>query len=175
MLRKRAFIIVPVGQEAEAFENGSIPELVCVFDQFLVAAISSFEIGAQTVGDLLDAAAQGGIVEHIDDGPVYIRNRHLSVMPPDGLGTEDLLRLHMFERKIKAMPLLLLRTDGLTSDHNDVFEYLLGKVPMLGSGTASDIGWREKRRHENPAIIKNTFRTESIDGRRNVSTSSDPT
>ena len=82
-----------VSQEAKAFEYSAIPELVSIFDQLQIAAIGSLEIRVEAIRDLLDAAANGWIVEHIDDGPVHIGNRYFGLMPPHRPGTEDFLRL----------------------------------------------------------------------------------
>lgn len=94
-------------------------------------------------------------------------------MLPDWLGTETLLGLPVLECEVNAMPLLLLRPDSPAGDYDDVVGDLSRKVPVLGGGTAADVGGREKRRHENPCIIKDTSRAQLIERCRYISSGPD--
>ena len=93
----------------------------------------------------MDAAANGWVIEHVDNGPVDIGDRHFALMAPDRLGTEDFLGFQVLERKIKAVPLLLSDADGLAGDHDDILENLFREIPMLGGRAA---GATVVRRHD---------------------------
>ena len=64
--------------------------------------------------------------------------------------------------------------DGLSRNDDDVLENLLGQIPMLRGGTASDVSGRKERGHKNPSVVENAFRTERIDRCRNIGAGPDP-
>ena len=174
LLDERRPPILPFGQKAEALEDSTISKPIGVLDQLCIAAIGPPEIGIQAIRNLLDAAANGWVIEHVDNGPVDIGDRHFALMAPDRLGTEDFLGFQVLERKIKAVPLLLSDADGLAGDHDDILENLFREIPMLGGRAAADIGRREQRRHEDPRIIEYTFRAERNERSRYISAPPDP-
>ena len=155
-------------EEAEPLEHGAIAELIAIGDQLLVIAVGALEIGLEAIRDLLNAAAKGGIVEHVDNRPVNIGDGHLCVVAPDWFCAEDFFRLQVLQSEVEALPLLVPLADGLSRYDHDVFENLLGQIPMLRGGAAGDVAGREQRRHEHPGIIENPFRPERVDRRRDI-------
>src|SRR5579859_3820671 len=117
---------------------------------------------------MLNTTPERRVVEHVDDRPVNIGDRHLGVVTPDGLGAEDFFGPQVLECEVEALPRLVGLADSLSRNDHDVLENLLGQVPMLRCGAASDVARRKQRRHENPSIIENAFRAECIDRRRNI-------
>ena len=80
----------------------------------------------------------------------------------------------MLEREFKALSRLMSVADGLASDHDDIFENLLGEVPMLRRRAACDVCGRKYCRNEDPGIVQDAFRTERIEGRGDVCSGPDP-
>lgn len=122
----------------------------------------------------MNAAAEHGIVEHVDHRAVDVGDWNLGVMPPDWLGTKNLVGGEMLQGKVETLPFLVLLTNGLTGDDDNILEDLLRKVPMLGSGSAGDISRAEQRGYENPAIVQDTVRAKGVDRRRNISSRANP-
>jgi hypothetical protein len=122
----RGAVIASFCEEAKPLEDGAIAELVRVFDQLLIAAVGSFEVRIEAIRHLVNAAAERGTIEHVDDRPVNIRDQNLGVVTPDRFGAEDLFRLRVLQREVEAPPFLVPLADGLSRDNHDVFENLLG-------------------------------------------------
>src|SRR5262249_25405543 len=80
----------------------------------------------------------------------------------------------MLQREFKALPYLVPLPDNPAGDHDDVFEYLFGEVPVLSSGASRNISGRKERRNKNPSVVQNAFRSERVDGCGDISPRADP-
>src|SRR5215813_1286337 len=80
----------------------------------------------------------------------------------------------MLQREFKALPYLVPLPDNPAGDHDDVFEYLFGEVPVLSSGASRNISGRKERRNKNPSVVQNAFRSECVDGCGDISPRADP-
>lgn len=78
-------------KKTKPLEDSAITKAIAVFDELLIAAIRPSVIRLQTIRDMLDTTAERGIVEHIDDCAMNVRDRHLCMMPPDWLGAKNLV------------------------------------------------------------------------------------
>ena len=59
-----------LGQKPESFEDCAVTETHRVLDELLVVAVVASQIGAKAVGDVLDAAANGWVIHHVDNRAV---------------------------------------------------------------------------------------------------------
>jgi hypothetical protein len=60
------------GKKSEALENRSIVQADGVLDNLLVVAIIASEVDGETVGDVLDTAAERGVVDQVDHRTMQI-------------------------------------------------------------------------------------------------------
>src|SRR5208337_2837464 len=95
-----------------------------VFDKLFIAAIGPREVCLQTIRDVLNTAAKGRDVEHVDYCPMNVGDWYLRVMPPARLGAEYLVGAQMLQHELEALPCLALLADGLTGDDDNVLEDL---------------------------------------------------
>ena len=112
---------------------------------------------------MLDAAANGGIVENIDDRAVHIGNGNPGLAAPYRLGAEDQFFADVPEGKHRALALDGLFPDGSGREHDDVPKDLLGEVPMLGGCSPADIGWNKQGRYEYPRVLNDLLRVEQVE------------
>ncbi len=71
-LRKCDAIGLAFGKKSEALEDRSIVQADGVLDKLLVVAIIASEVDGETVGDVLDTAAERWIVNHVDHRTMQI-------------------------------------------------------------------------------------------------------
>ena len=90
-----AAVVAPFRKEAKPLEHGAVAELIAIFDQLLIVAVCAFEVHIEAIRDMLNAAAERRVVEHVDDCPVNIGDRHLGVVTPDWLCAEDFFGLQV--------------------------------------------------------------------------------
>ena len=81
---------MPLEQKAEPLEDRTVAESLGISDQRTVIAVLVFQVGLQTVGDMLNPTAPGGIVEHVDHGAVNVGDEDSRLPTPDRPGAEDL-------------------------------------------------------------------------------------
>ncbi len=132
---------IQLGKEAHAFKDGAIAQPACIFHQLGIVAVGALEVDAEAIGDMLDSGAKIRIIEHVDHRSMNVRNVHLRLTAPRWFASENLLGLHVLQRELRAVANLALGADSLTSDHDDIAEYLFREIPMLGGCSAADIGW----------------------------------
>lgn len=60
------------GKESKSLEHSPIAEALGILDKFLIGAISALQVSVQAIGNMLNAAAESGIVQHVDNCAVYI-------------------------------------------------------------------------------------------------------
>src|SRR5262249_25307657 len=75
----------------------------------------------------------------------------------------------MLQCEFKTLPYLVPLPDNPAGDHDDVFEYLFGEVPVLSSGASRNISGRKERRNKNPSGVRNAFGSGWGDGCRAIS------
>ena len=80
-----------LGQKTRRLKTAPLPETPRVLDELLVVAIVASQIGGKAIRYMLDAAADRGVVQHIDDRAVHVGNGHAGLMAPDALRAEELL------------------------------------------------------------------------------------
>ena len=144
-----------LGEETEPLEDRAVPKPISVGQDLAVVTLGVEKVDSKTVGNMLDATAQFGIVENVNNRPVKIGNRDPASSPPEGPDTEYFPRIDVLQLEWRAVSDLRLRADGLCSEDNDVTKDLFGKVPMLSSSTAADVRRGIKSRNQNPGIVKN--------------------
>jgi len=173
--RERACLSIPFNEEAEPLEHGPVAKLVCVPDQHSVVTVGPGQIGSQTIHNVLDAAARGRIVQHVHDRPVNVGYGDLRAVPPHRPRAEHAFRLDVLEREERAMVANMPRADSAGCEDNDIVEYLLGEIPMLGGRAAADIGGRPKRRDQHPQIVEHMPAVERVQRSGNIGARADAT
>ena len=113
-------------KKTKPFEDSAITEALAVFDELLIAAIYPRAIRLQAIRDMLDTSTECGIVEHVDDCAMNVRDRHLCMMSPDGLSAENLVGTQMLQGELEALPCLAFSANGLAGNDNNVLEDLFG-------------------------------------------------
>src|ERR1700691_4789993 len=74
-----------LGQKSESLEDGAIAETRHVLDELLVVAIVASQVGGKAIRYMLDAAADRGVIQHVDDRTVHVGYGHAGLMAPDAL------------------------------------------------------------------------------------------
>ena len=90
ILAQAARLHMPLKQEPEPLEDGTIAESLGIVDQRIVIAVLVFQVCLQAVGNMLNTTAASGIVEHVDHGAVNVGDEDSRLPPPDRPGAEDL-------------------------------------------------------------------------------------
>ena len=149
VLAKESELSSPVGQvlgqKSEALKDRAVAETPRVLDELFVVAVAASQIGGKAIGYVLDAAADRGIIQYVDDRAVHVGYGHAGLMAPDDLRAKELPFIHVLQRKQRAVSILALLAHGPCRHHQDVLKDLLGQIPMLGRRTSPDICWREER------------------------------
>ena len=151
-----------VGQEAKALEYCSIAKSLSVGSERIIAAIRAFQVGIEAVGHVLNPSSEGGIVQHVDHGPVNIREQYSGTASPNGPRTEDFALLDVVQHKVRSVADLMLFAHRLRRHYDDVAEQLLSKVPVLSGRPASDIGRGEKGGDKYPRVFEHMLAVERI-------------
>ena len=73
-----------------------------------------------------------------------------------------------------TLALLIPVTDCLRRHNDNVFENLLGEVPVLGGCSTADIASPIECRHQHPGIVKHALRPEGVEGDGDVGPASNP-
>jgi len=118
-------------KETKPLKYRAISEPVTVGGKFEIISVGALQIGAQAVRDLLNAPAEGWIIEHVDDRAMNVGYRNFGLMAPDRFCAKYLVGVEMLERKLETLPCLGFPAHGLSCDNYHVLEYLFGKVPMF--------------------------------------------
>lgn len=96
----------------EPLEDRTIAQSLGIVDQRIVIAVLVLQIGLQAVGNMLNPAAAGGIVEHVDHGAVNIGDEDSRLPTPDRPGAEDCLLADVMQSEMGAMTHLVLVAHG---------------------------------------------------------------
>ncbi len=163
-----------LGQKSEALEDSAIAETRRVLDELLVVAIVASKVGGKAIRYMQDAAADRGVIQHVDDRAVHVGYGHAGLMVPDALRAKELPFVDVLQRKQRSVSLLALLAHGLCRHHHDVLEDLLGEIPMLGRRAPPDICGREERGDEHPGIVEDAVGSHRVDRSCDISSAADP-
>ena len=76
--------------KSESFEDRSIAETRRIVDELFIVSIVASKIADQAVLHMLNAATDGGIIEHVDGRAMDVGYRHPRLMAPDALRAKHL-------------------------------------------------------------------------------------
>ena len=160
-------------EKAEPLENRTVAKPVAISQQGFIIALAVRKVDGEAIRNMLDTAAKGRVIEHVDDGAVKVGDGDLVGAAPDSFRAEKKALIDVLERKGRAVALLLLVAQGLGREHNDIAENLLGEVPVLGSATPADIGGIIEDWDKYPGIIENMDAIESVQGSGGIDAGTD--
>ena len=150
-------------EEAKAFEDSAIADVVAIAQKGGIITFIAGEVNGQTIGYVLNAAAKGRVIQHVDDCAVGVRDKNFAVRSPDGFGAEDLLLVDVLQDEGCTVALLGFLAHGPRGHDDDIAEYLLGQVPVLGCATPADIGGIEQGRHKYPGVVEDMDAFERVE------------
>lgn len=115
------------GEKPEPLEHRTIAETNRVLDQHSRITILVLHVLSEAVGDMLDAPASRGIVEHVDDRPVNIRDGDPALAAPDSPGSEYELFLDVPQGEDRALAFHRLPPEWTRGKDDNVPKDLLKK------------------------------------------------
>ena len=136
-------IRMPLSEKTQALEDRAIAQALGIFDQHIGAAVLAPKILAETILHMLNPGAGGGVVQHVNDGAVNVRDSDSRLTPPDVLRTKYLLFFETLQGEDGILTRDGLLPDGSGGENDNVAEYLFGEVPVFSCGTPADIGGAE--------------------------------
>ena len=103
---------------------------------------------------MADAAANGRIVEHVDNRLGRTADIDPDRSTPDRAHGEQHFRPDMLEGEGNSLDRLFLLAYRASRQHQRAAEQLLGQTPMLGGAPSADAGRTEQLRDDHPGVFE---------------------
>ena len=136
--------------------------LAFVGDQRAIVPVVVYKVSGDAVGNMLAAAPNGWVVEHVDDRPVDVGHHDPRAAAPNTARTEELPGMCMTQQETGAVMDLVFVADRTPHHHDDRPEQLLRETPVLRSSSAANVTRRVERRNENPWVVQDSLPVDGV-------------